>query len=103
MPRRPRRHFTPDQKIALLREHLLDRRPISEICQEHGLQPSCFYDWQRKLFEQGSAVFTSERSSEKQALERQVERLESELTHKDYVIARVTEEFVRAKKPNGGT
>ena len=59
MPRRPRRHFTPDQKIALLREHLLDRRPISEICQEHGLQPSCFYDWQRKLFEQGSAVITS--------------------------------------------
>ena len=39
MPRKKRRHFTPEQKVSILREHLLDHTPISEVCETHNLQP----------------------------------------------------------------
>jgi len=44
---RTRRHFTPDEKAAILRRHLADKVPVSDLCDEYHLQPSVFYLWQR--------------------------------------------------------
>jgi transposase len=41
MPRQ-RRHFTPEQKVALLRLHLLEHKPVSDICQENNLSVNLF-------------------------------------------------------------
>jgi hypothetical protein len=43
------------------REHLIERVPISEVCEKHGLQPTVFYQWQKKLFEDGGLVFEQPR------------------------------------------
>ena len=48
--RRQRRHFSGPDKIAILREHLIDRAPVSEIYEKHGLNPTLFYHCKRKLF-----------------------------------------------------
>jgi transposase-like protein len=101
MPRKKRRHFTPEQKVSILREHLLDHTPISEVCETHNLQPSVFYEWQRRFFENGAAAFASDKERHRSKLQKKIEVLEGRLVHKDYVIARVTEEFVRAKKEFG--
>jgi transposase-like protein len=44
-----RRHFTADQKSEILRRHLADKVPVSDLCDEYGIQPSLFYNWQRQL------------------------------------------------------
>ena len=49
MPR-TRRNYGGAEKMAILREHLIERVPISEVCDKHGLQPTVFYGWQKKLF-----------------------------------------------------
>ena len=36
--------------MAILREHLIDKIPVSEVCDKHGVQPTMFYAWQKKLF-----------------------------------------------------
>ncbi|MFC1601925.1 transposase, partial [Candidatus Sumerlaeota bacterium] len=41
--RKERRNFTAAQKAAVLREHLLDKIPASELCEKHNLQPTVFY------------------------------------------------------------
>lgn len=46
-----RRHFTPEQKAQVLHRHLIDKVPISQLCDELKLQPSVFYYWQTQLFE----------------------------------------------------
>jgi transposase len=46
-----RRHHTAEEKIRLLRLHLLEGKPISEICEENGISPSNFYSWQKTFFE----------------------------------------------------
>ena len=43
--------------MAILREHLIDKVPVSEVCDKHGVQPTMFYAWQKKLFEEGARVF----------------------------------------------
>jgi len=42
MPRQ-RRHYAPEQKVALLRLHLLEKKPVSDICQENNLSVNLFY------------------------------------------------------------
>ncbi len=55
--KRNRRHFTGTEKVAILRRHLLDSVPISDLCTEYDLQPTVFYRWQKQFFENGAAAF----------------------------------------------
>jgi len=51
-----RRSFTGAEKAAVLREHLVDKVPISKVCEKRGLQPTLFSQWRKKLFEEGASV-----------------------------------------------
>ena len=87
--------------MAILREVLIEKRPVSEVCEKHGVQPGLFYDWQRRLFEGGGAAFSLESNGERRELEKKVEALEARLAKKDGVIAEVTAEMVKLKKELG--
>ncbi len=100
MTRRKQRRFTPEQKVAIIRRHLLERVPVSDVCDECDLQPTVFYRWQKQLFEKGTAAF--ERQIDQTApLKRQVERLEEKIVNKNEVIAELMEAQVQAKKELG--
>jgi transposase len=38
--KKQRKHYTPEEKVAILRRHLLEKEPISKLCDEMGLQPN---------------------------------------------------------------
>ena len=46
--KKQRKHYTPEEKVAILRRHLLEKEPISKLCDELGLQPTVFYRWQKR-------------------------------------------------------
>jgi len=98
-----RRHFTGAQKLAILREHLIEKQPISDVCQKHHIQPTLFYLWQKKLFEDGAAVFESKASAvrEQNAEARKVQALEAKLRQKNEVLAELMGEHVELKKSLG--
>lgn len=99
---RTRRQHSAEEKVRLLRLHLVEGRPISAICEEHQIHPTLFYQWQKTFFENGAAAF--ERTGRPRGSDperRKVEQLEARLRHKDEVIAAVTEELVRTKKELG--
>ena len=100
MTRRKQRRFTPEQKVAIIRRHLLEQVPVSDLCDEYDLQPTVFYRWQRQLFEKGTAAF--ERDVDPTVpLKRKVERLQEKLANKNEVIAELMEAQVQAKKELG--
>lgn len=101
MARKRRPNFKPDEKVGILREVLLDRDPVSDVCERHRIQPSQFYTWQKQLFENGEAAFTSEADRERRKLERVIRRLTERLAKKDEVIAAISEEHVALKKEAG--
>ena len=96
---RIRRQYTSEQKATLLRRHLVDKVPVSDICNQEHLQPSLFYGWLRQAFENLHAALVPPKGpSQEQVLARQVDALEKKLAQKDAVIAEVTQEYVQAKK-----
>ena len=96
-----RRHHTSEQKVAILREHLLDQKPVSEVCEKHDVAPGLFYYWQKQFFENGAAAFARDDGRERRELEHKVDALTQKLAQKDAVIAEVTEEYVKLKKELG--
>jgi transposase len=55
-----RQHYTAEEKVDILRRHLFDKVPVSDVSKV-GLQPTLFYRWQKEFFENGAAGFHPER------------------------------------------
>jgi transposase len=101
---RQRRHFTPEQKVAILRAHLLEKVPVSDLCQQHGIAVTNFYNWQKQFFENGSAAFTANdkrRKVDTDAKDRTIAALEDKLRRKHEVLSELMEEHVQLKKDRG--
>ena len=60
---RSRRVFTPEQKAAILRRHLGDKVPVSDLCDEYQLAPSLFYLWQKQALEHLTAALQDGRTA----------------------------------------
>ena len=102
MSRKPRKSYTPQEKVAILREHLLEGKPISDVCQRHQLQPTVFYAWQKTFFENGAAAFAKTAGSRANSqAEQRISRLEDKLKRKDEVIAEIMAEHILLKKELG--
>ena len=100
---RQRRHIGGPEKVAILKRHLLDKVPISDLCEEHDIYPTQLYDWLKKFFENGHAVFESDRKSktEDNSKDQKIEKLEAKLARKDAVMAELLEEHTLLKQELG--
>ena len=88
--------------MAIVKQHLVDGVPISDLCDKHHLQPAQFYQWQKQLFENGVLAFERKtKASGPTPAERQVEALRAKLVTKNEVIAELMEENVLLKKLDG--
>ena len=96
-----RKHYTPNEKVAVLRRHLLSQEPISKLCDELGLQPTVFYRWQKEFFENGAAAFERRPEGRERKLEEKVKFLEGKIAKKDEVMAELLMEHVALKKSLG--
>ena len=99
-----RRHFTPEQKVAILRQHFLDKVPVSDLCEQHGIAVNLFYNWQKLFFENGPAAFTANdkrRKTDTGAKDQQIAQLQAKLLRKHEVLSELMEEHVRLKKDLG--
>ena len=100
----PRRRFGTDQKAAILKRYLVDKVPISDLCDEYGIKPNQIYAWQKILFENAPAALhpVAKRAASKvSAQEEKIARLENKLQQKNEVISELMEENIRAKKSIG--
>ena len=104
MSKKKHRQYAPDEKVAILRQHLLEGTTISDVCETNQLQPSVYYRWQKQFFEQGSTVFTNANSERTQVvkLKKQVATLKEKLQTKNEVLSELMEEHVMLKKKIGG-
>ena len=98
-----RSRLSPAEIVAVLRSHLVDKVPISDLCDKHGFTPQTFYRWQQTFFEHGQAAFAKDSKAKKaEASQRQkVEALEAKIRRKDEVLAELMEEHVALKKNLG--
>jgi transposase-like protein len=103
-PRRERHHFTAQQKVAIVKRHLVDGVPVSGLCHQHQPLPTKFYQWQKQFFWDGAAAFERQTKPTGPSLaERRVQQLEAKLAVKNKVIAELMAECVSLKKVAGAS
>jgi transposase-like protein len=89
----------------LLRLHLVEKVPVSDVCDQHGLNPNVFYRWQQQFFENGSTAFEKagkgRNDSQSKKLLEKVGKLQAKLASKDEVIAEIMASHVQLKKSLG--
>ena len=99
-----RKHYTAQEKVAILRLHLLEHQPVSDLCDQYGLHPTLFYRWQKEFFENGHAAFEPtgrRRKADQDAKDRKIATLEGKLQQKNEVLAELMQEYVQLKKGLG--
>ena len=101
---RQRRHYPPEQKVAALRLHFVEKVPVSDVCEKLGIAVNLFYLWQKTFFENGQAAFTAHdkrRKAVTDAKDRQLADLQAKLQRKHEVLSELMEEHVQLKKALG--
>jgi transposase len=98
-----RRHFTPQEKVAIVKRHLLEGIAISTVCDEFQINPTLFYLWQRQLFENAHLAFENGRKvrAVEDANVHKIQQLEARLVRKNEVMAELMEAHTELKKSLG--
>lgn len=101
-----RKHLSPETKVAIVRRHLVEGTPVSDLCDEFGIHATQYYAWQRQLFENGTVVFERKRNKaneqrQQTAQAEKIKLLEEKIQTKNEVVAELLEEHVQLKKELG--
>ena len=98
-----RRHFADHEKVAILKRHLIDKVPISDLCDELGLYPNLVYAWLKDFFENGHRAFENGRKAKAvdDANQARIQQLEAKLARKNEVMAELMEAHTELKKSLG--
>jgi transposase-like protein len=96
----------PEQKVAVVRRHLLENIPVSDLCDEYGIHTTQYYAWQKQLFENAAQVFErrpnkANERRQQDANAKRILQLEDKLQKKNEVVAELLEEHVQLKKELG--
>jgi transposase len=101
-----RKYLTPEQKVAIVRRHLLENVPVSDLCDEYGMHATQYYAWQKQLFENAAPAFErrvnkANQRRQEDAAAQKISQLEEKIVVKNEVISELMEANVLAKKANG--
>jgi transposase len=101
MAKKTRKRFTAQEKVAILRLHLLEHVAISDLCDQHGIHPTMFYRWQKEFFEHGAAAFEPRSRQPADSRDQRIALLEQKLQRKHEVLSELMEEHIKLKKELG--
>ncbi len=96
-----RKYPAADEKAVVRKRYLVEKVPMSDLCDEYGLQPSQIYRWQKQLFENAATAFRRTNKRAEDAKDRKIAALEEKLVKNNEVVAELLEEHVQLKKEIG--
>jgi len=100
--------FTAPEKAEIVRRHLKDQVPVSDLAAEMDVQPSQIHQWVNAVLTQAERAFEKvnkkpQRSAKKweQLKDKKIYQLEEKLKDRNGVIAELMEANVKTKKLTG--
>jgi len=96
-----KRRYTSEEKTMILREHLENKVPISDIAERYDLHPNAIYKWKKQMFETApdSLSGTGKRANkELLSARRRIEELEKTLAIRESLIADLVADSISMKK-----
>ena len=100
---RKRRSYSAAEKAAAVRQHLVDKIPVSQIAEQMKVQPTLIHGWINAVMKQAERAFETPRKAKKQSNdhEQKLAALRDKLAVKNEVISELMEENIRSKKDSG--
>lgn len=96
-----KKKYTAEQKVKIVREHLVNRVPISELAARYGVSPALIHTWQKKLFEGALATFETKRGPQAGSTAKQQAReakQDARLRERESLISDLLLDNLRLKK-----
>lgn len=90
-----RRRWTPQEKLRIVEEARKGGTSVSEVCRRHGIAPTMFYEWERKI-KDGALLGLKSPKPPKPGPK--PEELQAEIIRLKGIIAEIAEENLRIKK-----
>jgi transposase len=91
--KKERRSWSADEKTRVLRRHLIEKIPISKLCEEQKMAPSMYHRWQEQLFQNAGLALEGKRN-ERHLEQQKIEKLEQKIHQKDEVLAELMAEHI---------
>jgi transposase len=101
MPKKTRKRLPVQEKAAILRLHLLEHTPVSDLCDQYDIHPTMFSRWQKELFENAAAALEPRTRRARDDKDRRIAALEQKLQRKNEVLSELMEEQIKRKKELG--
>lgn len=98
--KKERRSWSAEEKTRVLRRHLIEKIPVSKVCEEEKVAPSMYHRWQEQLFQNAALALEGKRPERNQETQK-IERLEQKIRQKDEVLAELMAEHIALKKEYG--
>jgi transposase-like protein len=95
------RAFTTEQKVQILRRHLLDRVPAKELCDEYEVPPTEFARWKQQFFENAEATFEQSQEREPNATERRAQAMDQKIQVIEKMLSDLRDHLTLLKKESG--
>ncbi len=101
MAKKTRKRLPVQEKAAILRLHLLEHTPVSDLCDRSDIHPTRFSRWQKELFENAAAALEPRSRRAHDDKDRRIAALEEKLQRKNEVLSELMEEHIKLKKELG--
>jgi transposase len=88
-------------KTKAVLSHVQDGVPVSQVCEDLGIHPNQYYDWQIQAFSGLPRVFFRDAIQQERSHQREIDNLKAKLSQKDEVIAELLTEHNALKKRLG--
>jgi len=97
-----RKRHSATKKVEILREHLENQVPISELSRRYGINPNLIHKWRKQLFEGSVEIFSLQREKVAQGQSSRIGILEEKIKDRDSLIAEIMADNIRLKKKLNG-
>ena len=99
--KKKKRRYTAEEKVRILKRHLVDHIAVSDLCDQYSISPTIFYRWQKQFFEKGAVALEPQSRNKRDAKDRRINELEAKLQNKNEVVSELMEAHLRLKKNLG--
>lgn len=96
-----RRRYFPEKRAEIMKQHLLEKKALSEVCEANGIHPTMYYRWLKELLSNAVYAFGKGKDRECREWKDKALELEKKLARKNEVLSELMEEHVALKKSLG--
>ncbi len=96
-----RKRYYPEKRATILKQHLLEKKDLSDVCDTNGIHPTMYYRWLKELLMNATYAFGKGKDKECQEWKNRALELENKLSRKNEVLSELMEEHIALKKDLG--